>query len=100
VWRRKFFVWEEGILQELMDLLALVRMSDANDRWIWNPGNEDGFSVKSAYVFLDYSLNPRMPMPSLENFVFKFFWKSGVPSMKSALSWKILLDHVPTRDYL
>ncbi|WJX67429.1 hypothetical protein P8452_51895 [Trifolium repens] len=37
---------------------------------------------------------------SLESFVFKFIWKSGVPSKVSALSWQVLLDRVPTRDNL
>ncbi|KAK2444918.1 hypothetical protein QL285_015908 [Trifolium repens] len=100
LWRRNFFVWEEGILQELMEVLGGVTLSNANDQWIWIPGSEDGFSVKSAYVFLDYSLNPRLPMSTLENFVFKFIWKCGVPSKVSALSWQVLLNRAPTRENL
>jgi hypothetical protein len=99
-WRRNFFVWEEGVLQDLMDVLASVRLSEVEDRWSWKPGSEDVFSVKSAYGFLDYSLNPRLPMSTLEKFVFKFIWKSGVPSKVSALSWQVLLNRVPTRENL
>jgi hypothetical protein len=99
-WRRNFFVWEEGVLQDLMEVLASVRLSEVEDRWSWKPGSEDVFSVKSAYGFLDYSLNPRLPMSTLEKFVFKFIWKSGVPSKVSALSWQVLLNRVPTRENL
>jgi hypothetical protein len=83
-----------------MDVLASVRLSEVEDRWSWKPGSEDVFSVKSAYGFLDYSLNPRLPMSTLEKFVFKFIWKSGVPSKVSALSWQVLLNRVPTRENL
>jgi hypothetical protein len=97
VWRRNFFVWEEQLLQDLLNLLAVARMSNMDDRWICNPGSEDVFSVKSAYVFLDSLCYLRPPLSSLESFVFKFIWKCGAPSKVSALSWQVALDRVPTR---
>jgi hypothetical protein len=100
VWRRNFFVWEEQLLQDLLNLLAVARMSNMDDRWIWNPGSEDVFSVKSAYVFLDSLCYPRPPLSSLESFVFKFIWKCGAPSKVSALSWQVVLDRVPKRSNL
>jgi hypothetical protein len=99
-WRRTLFVWEEGLLQELGDLLALVSITDVNDCWVWNPGIDGDFTVKLTYVLLDNILNPRMLMSSSESFGFKFIWKSGVPSKVSALSWQLLLDRIPTRDNL
>jgi hypothetical protein len=99
-WRRRFFVWEEELLGELMGVLASFTISLGDDCWVWNPGLGDGFSVKSTYVFLDHLLHTHDPLSSLHSFAFKFIWKSGVPSKVSAFSWQLLLDRVPTRDNL
>jgi hypothetical protein len=99
-WRRNFFVWEEEILQDLLDVLNHVNITLDEDRWVWNPGGEDGFSVKSTYVFLDHLEAGGVITTSLETFVLKFIWKSGVPSKVSAMSWQLLLGRLPTRDNL
>jgi hypothetical protein len=99
-WRRRFFVWEEELYQDLLDVLALATISFVDDRWVWNPGLEEGFSVKSTYVFLDHTINIRSPLSSLLSFAFNFIWKSGVPSKVCALAWQVLLDRAPTRDNL
>jgi hypothetical protein len=99
-WRHSFFVWEEEIFHELMEVLDHVSITLVDDRWVWNPGAEVGFSVKSAYMFLDQLMGDGVMRSSLENFVFKFIWKSGVPSKVSALAWQLLLDRIPTRDNL
>jgi hypothetical protein len=99
-WRREFFVWEEEIFQELMVVLHQVNITLDEDRWVWNPGVEDGFSVKYTYIFLDHLVGGGVTRSSLESFVFKFIWKSGVPSKVSALSWQLLLDRIPTRNNL
>jgi hypothetical protein len=85
-WRRNFFVWEEELFLELMEVLAHVTITMVDDRWVWNPGLEDGFSVKSTYEFLDHTLSGGVHRNSLEAFVFKFIWKNGVPSKVSPLS--------------
>jgi hypothetical protein len=99
-WRRNFFVWEEALRGELLDFLASFNMSRADDMWVWKPGLEGAFSVKSTYVFLDHLLNTYEPWPPLLSFAFKFIWKSGVPSKVCAFSWQLLLERVPTRDNL
>ncbi|KAK2406893.1 beta-amyrin 11-oxidase [Trifolium repens] len=58
LWRRIFFVWEEELVDELMGVLALVTITTLEDRWSWNPGGEEGFTVKSTYVFLDHTTHP------------------------------------------
>jgi hypothetical protein len=99
-WRRNFFVWEEELVHELMEVIEHANITLDEDRWVWNPGAEDGFSVKSTYVFLDHLAVGGATRSSLESFAFKFIWKSGVPSKVTALSWKLLLDRIPTRDNL
>jgi hypothetical protein len=83
-----------------MGLLDQATITLDDDRWKWNPGADDGFSVKSTYMFLDHLLLGGTTRSSLETFVFNFIWKSGVPSKVSALSWQVLLDRLPTRHNL
>jgi hypothetical protein len=96
MWRRHF-VWEEAIFQQLLDLVSRVIIKEEEDKWIWNPARDEGFSVKSMYVFLDSILLTQNPRNSMESFAFKYIWKSDVPSKVSALSWQVLLDRVSTR---
>jgi mannosylglycoprotein endo-beta-mannosidase len=100
VWRRNFFVWEEALRDELVELLASCNISRVDDMWRWKPGLEGVFSVKSTYIFLDNVLHVQEPLPTLLTFALKFIWKSGVPSKVSAFAWQLLLDRVPTRDNL
>jgi hypothetical protein len=100
LWRQNFFVWEEVIFNDLLNILIGVSISLEDDRWVWNPGLEESFSVKATYVYLDHLLNTHTPIYSLLSFTFKFIWKCGVPSKVSAFAWQVLLDKVPTRDNL
>ncbi|MCH87455.1 ribonuclease H, partial [Trifolium medium] len=100
LWRRNFFVWEETLVQELLNLILNVEITDADDGWIWTPDRVEGFSVKSLYVYLDSLLSPQIQRTSLENFAFNYIWKSGVPSKVCALVWQLFLDRLPTRDNL
>ncbi|GAU48811.1 hypothetical protein TSUD_406440 [Trifolium subterraneum] len=59
-----FFVWEEALLQQLLEVISHANITEAEDRWTWILGSADGFSVKSCYVFLEGTLmlhNPRIP---------------------------------------
>jgi hypothetical protein len=38
LWRRNFFVWEEELVDELMEVLALATITTLDDNWLWNPG--------------------------------------------------------------
>jgi hypothetical protein len=53
LWRRNFFVWERELLRELEELIRNVVITEVDDKWMWRPNGEDGFSVKSTYVALD-----------------------------------------------
>jgi hypothetical protein len=99
-WRRQFFAWEVDLLQELLEVLACVVITDDIDRWIWKPGINGVHTVRSTYIFLDNLINNRVPRCELDLFTFKFIWRSGVPSKVSTLSWQLLLDKIPTRENL
>jgi hypothetical protein len=62
-WRRNFFVWEEALYDDLLELLASFNMSRDDDTWVWKPGMQGVFSVKSTYVFLDNLLHMQEPLP-------------------------------------
>ncbi|MCH82219.1 LINE-1 reverse transcriptase like, partial [Trifolium medium] len=47
LWRRQFFVWENDLLRQLEEVLTNSTITEAVDRWVWKPNEEDGFSVKS-----------------------------------------------------
>jgi hypothetical protein len=99
-WRRSFFVWEEQLVGELEAVINNVGIVDTEDRWIWNPDIEGGFSVKSLYDYLDQFLLPHNTLTQLAKFAFKGIWKTPVPSKVAALAWQLMLEKIPTRDNL
>ncbi|MCH96537.1 LINE-1 reverse transcriptase like, partial [Trifolium medium] len=99
-WRRHFFVWEDDLFREFEDVLRNVVITEDDDTWIWRPNVDEGFSVKSLYVFLDQLLKPRNMVTQSEVFAFRSIWKSAVPSKVSALAWQVFLNRLPTKDNL
>jgi hypothetical protein len=55
-WRRQFFVWEEVLRSELEDVIRNVIVTEREDRWIWQPNVDAGFSVKTTYMALSTML--------------------------------------------
>jgi hypothetical protein len=100
MWRRNFFVWEENLLVELLNVVSQVTLSEVEDRWVWIPGGENNFSVKSLYVYLESNLMNHVPRSPMEAFAFKYIWKSGAPSKVCAMAWQLFLDRIPTREIL
>jgi hypothetical protein len=93
-WRRRLFVWEEN--QILGDLGGFVRV-DEEDKWRWNLGEDEVFTVKSLYDKLEERGRVEGARSAVEKCVFRNIWKTGVPSKVTALVWKALLDRIPTR---
>jgi hypothetical protein len=87
-------------LLQLRQVITQATMSEAGDRWVWIPGGEGVFSVKSMYVFLERTLLTHVQRSPMEDFAFKFIWKSGVPSNVCAIVWQLLLNRIPMRDNL
>jgi hypothetical protein len=48
-WRRRLFVWEEGLAVELMETINSVELSEEEDRWGWVFNGGGDFTVKSTY---------------------------------------------------
>jgi len=96
-WRRRFFVWEEDFLGDLMEDLNGHVVSGGADRWRWKLEEDGGFTVRSMYLKLLTVLFPTEPKGVEELKVFSQIWKSPVPSKVVAFSWKVLLNRIPTR---
>jgi hypothetical protein len=100
LWRRNFFVWERELLRELEELIRNVVITEVDDKWMWRPNGEDGFSVKSTYVALDTLLLNHNVLTTEQSFAFKIVWKSAAPSKVRAMVWQLLLDRIPTKENL
>jgi hypothetical protein len=70
-------------------------ITEVADSWAWRPNVEDGFTVKSLYVYLQRSLLPQNVLLQSAQIAFKNIQKSVVPSKVSALTWQLLLGRIP-----
>jgi hypothetical protein len=91
---------EKELFQQLLQVISQKIVTVADDRWVWGPATDEGFSVKSLYDYLDSSLSIREQCSVEESFAFRYIWKSGVPSKVSALAWQLILNRIPTKDNL
>jgi hypothetical protein len=91
---------EKELFQQLLQVISQKIVTVADDRWVWGPAIDEGFSVKSLYDYLDSSLSIREQCSVEESFAFRYIWKSGVPSKVSALAWQLILNRIPTKDNL
>lgn len=97
MWRRNFFVWEEDLLNNLLEDLEGHVGSHEEDEWLWKLEEDGRFSVKSMYTKLEGMFILDNKWGTEEKAVFRQVWKSPAPSKAVALSWKLLLDRIPTR---
>jgi hypothetical protein len=100
IWRRRLFVWETALLDELLLLLRAVTLSQEADGWGWRPEQGGEYTVKSTYDFVSSLIIDRTVVSADLEMVFKWIWKCLVPSKVSGLVWMVLHDRVPTRDNL
>jgi hypothetical protein len=99
-WRRRLFVWESVLLDELMVVLNTVVLSDEQDKWVWKPDSNGVFSVKSTYVVVSIMLMGRREMDCYLASAFKSLWKCTAPSKVLGFSWLLLHSRLPTKDNL
>ncbi|GAU33506.1 hypothetical protein TSUD_386510 [Trifolium subterraneum] len=97
VWRRRLFVWETNLLNELLMILNPITLSDAVDQWGWRPENGEEFSVKSTYSLVYDMLLTKGNISQDQESAFKAIWKGPAPFKVSGFAWLVLLDKVPTR---
>ena len=94
-WRRERFHWESILEDELLEVLHRVVMhEEAKDFISWNGDPKGFFSVRSAY---DLLANQGI-RPSYD--VFRLLWKTKAFPKALVITWRILLDRIPTRQNL
>jgi hypothetical protein len=96
-WRRRLFVWEMGLLDELLLVLSSVALSTEEDCWGWRPELGEDFTVKSAYNLVSGLMTDRVIVTVDVRTAFKAIWKCYAPSKVSGFVWLLLHDRVPTR---
>ena len=96
-WRRRLFVWEENIFTNLLGALEGFVRSNEEDKWRWNLGEEEVFTVKSLYGKLEEGGRVEGSILEGEKLVFRNIWKTGAPSKVITFVWKTLLDRIPSR---
>lgn len=57
-WRRSLFVWEEGLLEELLSSVPNFLPSVEPDEWYWRRQSDGVYSVRSTYAYLSADSNP------------------------------------------
>ncbi|PNX87107.1 ribonuclease H, partial [Trifolium pratense] len=97
VWRRRLFVWENTLLDELLLMLNQISLSADDDQWVWRPEIGGCFSVKSTYNLVSNLLVIGTVLTPEEVAVFRVIWNCPAPSKVSALLWKLLHDRITTK---
>lgn len=96
-WRRPLFVWENELVQEVMEDLEGFRGCQGEDTWRWRLDSDGRFTVKSMYVKLEGLLLEEGSTTLEQRKVFSRIWKSVAPSKVVAFSWKLLHNRIPTK---
>jgi hypothetical protein len=99
-WRRRFFVWESELLDELKELINGVLLSELDDCWYWRPKNDAVFTVKSTYNLVPNLSNPIVMETLWHGRIFSSIWKSPTPSKVVGFVWQLLHNRTPTRSNL
>jgi hypothetical protein len=99
-WRRHFFVWEQPLYLQLVNVIEQFQPNQREDVWNWRENVEDGFTVKSCYDLLYKTFRVDGEIDSLKKFVFSNIWRCAAPSKVCAFSWQLVLRRIPTRDNL
>jgi hypothetical protein len=96
-WRRSFFVWEESLCGQLMDVLASISLSHNDDVWEFRPDRGGTYTVKENYLFLCHSFGPSSSLGLETSRLVEGVWASWAPSKVVVFSWQLLLMCLPTR---
>jgi hypothetical protein len=74
MWRRRLFVWEETLHNELLVKLNIA-FSGTEDTWVWGPENGRLFTVKSTYSLLASVAAEGMRFSLDKESVFQLIWQ-------------------------
>jgi hypothetical protein len=100
LWRRNLFIWEEDLVNNLVNILDSLVLSSEDDCWSWLPDPNKGFSVNSSFKLLSKELDMEELLIGELGRVLKQIWDSAAPSKVIAFSWQLLYDRIPTRSNL
>jgi hypothetical protein len=100
IWCRRLFVWEENLLNELLELINRVSLSDVTDRWGWKPKNDVEFTVKSVYKLVFNLSNLMVLDVQWYAKIFTGIWKTPTPSKVCGFVWQLLHNRIPTKSNL
>jgi hypothetical protein len=84
-WRRSFFVWEESLCGQLMDVLASISLSHNDDVWEFRPDRGGTYTVKENYLFLCHSFGPSSSLGLETSRLVEGVWTSWAPSKVVAM---------------
>jgi hypothetical protein len=96
-WRRRLFVWEETLKEELVGVLQSISLTAEEDKWSWTIDSNGGFSVKSTYIFVSDMLSEQENISKEQSAAFKGIWKCHAPSKVQGFAWLALKDRIPTK---
>jgi hypothetical protein len=99
-WRRRFFVWEERLMEELIAMIDHFVPLAVPDRWGWRPGEDAVFTVKSTYTLIADLSNFDVLKAQWHAGIFKAIWKTPTPSKVCGFVWQLMHDRIPTRNNL
>jgi hypothetical protein len=100
IWRRRLFVWEENLMDELLVVINRISPSDDTDRWGWKPENDAIFTAKSVYKLVSNLSNLEGLDAQWHAKIFTGIWKSPTPSKVCGFVWQLLHNRIPTKSNL
>jgi hypothetical protein len=99
-WRRRFFVWEQTLLHDMMELINPVTLSIVDDGWGWRPEGGDAFTVKSTYHLVSSLTVPEFLLAPCYASLFAAVWKCPAPPKVRGFVWQLFHGRIPTRENL
>ncbi|XP_071700356.1 uncharacterized protein [Rutidosis leptorrhynchoides] len=92
MWVREIGARNEVKLQEMVDVLGTVTISNSHDLWQWSVYNEEDFSVSSTRRYIDDLLLPLSEIYTR--------WVKYIPRKINIFVWRLAIDRLPTRQNL
>lgn len=90
-WRRELFEWEKDLVKDLLARLEGRVLGTRPDVWVWKPGEDGMFSVKSCYTLLHNLSYGGANLDEVEKVIFRDIWRSKAPAKVLAFSWTCCL---------
>jgi len=76
-------------------LKSIILQNNVKDKWLWSLHSSKSDIVNNAYNFLRQSANHHIIVDA--NLA---FWHQDVPLKVNISVWRLLLNHLPTKDNL